>query len=228
MAASSRPTTEGADDGRRGRRRTATASGAFAGRPAALVDDLTLPSVPRWSTAAGRCWSSPVPGRARPGCSRGASPTCSPPVTRRPGRSWPSPSPTRRPTRCASASPSWSGRGPSRCGSRPSTRPACASCAPTPTGSATARRSPSTTTRTRAGMIEMITSELGFDTKRLPARAVRGVISQAKSELVDFEAFRDEARHGRRPFRTAHRRRLRRSTSSGCWRPTPWTSTTCC
>ena len=37
------PTAEGADDGRRRRRRTATSTGAFAGRPAALVDDLTLP-----------------------------------------------------------------------------------------------------------------------------------------------------------------------------------------
>ena len=35
--------TEGADDGRRRRRQSATSTGAFAGRPAALVDDLTLP-----------------------------------------------------------------------------------------------------------------------------------------------------------------------------------------
>ena len=41
------------DDGRR--RRSATASGAFSGRTAALVDDLTLPSAPRWSTAADPC-----------------------------------------------------------------------------------------------------------------------------------------------------------------------------
>ena len=34
---------EGADDGRRRRRSSATSTGAFAGRPAALVDDLTLP-----------------------------------------------------------------------------------------------------------------------------------------------------------------------------------------
>ncbi len=40
---SSDTTAEGADDGRRRRRRTATSTGAFAGRPAALVDDLTLP-----------------------------------------------------------------------------------------------------------------------------------------------------------------------------------------
>ena len=34
---------DGADDGRRRRRRSATKQGAFAGNPAALVDDLTLP-----------------------------------------------------------------------------------------------------------------------------------------------------------------------------------------
>ena len=36
-------TAEGGDDGRRRRRRTATSTGAFSGRPAALVDDLTMP-----------------------------------------------------------------------------------------------------------------------------------------------------------------------------------------
>jgi DNA helicase-2/ATP-dependent DNA helicase PcrA len=50
-------------------------------------------------------------------------------------------------------------------------------------------------------LIEMITAELGLDQKRLPSRAVQGVISQAKSELVDFETFRDEARAGPDPFR---------------------------
>ena len=34
---------EGADDGRRKRRRSATKAGAFSGNPAALLDDLTLP-----------------------------------------------------------------------------------------------------------------------------------------------------------------------------------------
>ena len=50
-------------------------------------------------------------------------------------------------------------------------------------------------------LIEMITAELGFDQKRLPSRAVQGVISQAKSELVDFETFREDARSGPDPFR---------------------------
>ena len=50
-------------------------------------------------------------------------------------------------------------------------------------------------------LVEMITSELGFDQKRLPSRAVQAVISQAKSELVDIEAFVEDARNGSDPFR---------------------------
>ena len=50
-------------------------------------------------------------------------------------------------------------------------------------------------------LVEMITAELGFDQKRLPSRAVQAVISQAKSELVDFERFKAEAQEGPDPFR---------------------------
>jgi DNA helicase-2/ATP-dependent DNA helicase PcrA len=50
-------------------------------------------------------------------------------------------------------------------------------------------------------LIEMITAELGFDSKRLPPRAVQAVISQAKSELIDFETFRQEAHSEPDPFR---------------------------
>ncbi|MGP0031228.1 MAG: UvrD-helicase domain-containing protein [Acidimicrobiales bacterium] len=50
-------------------------------------------------------------------------------------------------------------------------------------------------------LIEMICAELGFDAKRLPPRAVQAVISQAKSELVDFETFRQESGEGPDPFR---------------------------
>ena len=46
--------------------------------------------------------------------------------------------------------PNWSGPGPSACGCRPSTRPACGSCGPTATAWATRARSPSTTTPTPA------------------------------------------------------------------------------
>ena len=92
-------------------------------------------------------------------------------------------------------------RRPRRCGSRPSTRPACASCARTPTGWATARAFTVYDDTDSRRLIEMITAELGFDQKRLPSRAVQGVISQAKSELVDFETFREDARSGPDPFR---------------------------
>ncbi len=49
-------------------------------------------------------------------------------------------------------------------------------------------------------LIEMITSELGLDAKRLPPRAVAAVIGQAKAELVDFETFREDARDSPDPF----------------------------
>ncbi len=49
-------------------------------------------------------------------------------------------------------------------------------------------------------LIELIESELGLDTKRLPPRSVSGVISQAKAELIDFETFRENARGD--PFAT--------------------------
>jgi DNA helicase-2/ATP-dependent DNA helicase PcrA len=49
-------------------------------------------------------------------------------------------------------------------------------------------------------LIEMITAELGLDTKRLPPRATAAVIGQAKAELIDFETFRDNAQHGPDPF----------------------------
>ena len=88
------------------------------------------------------------------------------------------------------------------------------------------RRSPSTTTGTRAAMIEMIMAELGFDQKRLPPRAVQGVISQAKSELSTPRPSVDEARSGPDPFRkriadvyAQYQQRLRAANA--------WTSTIC-
>ena len=75
-------------------------------------------------------------------------------------------------------------------------------------------------------LIEMITAELGLDQKRLPSCAVQGVISQAKSELVDFETFREDAWSG--PTRSASASpRSTPSTRNDCTRPTPSTSTTC-
>ena len=49
-------------------------------------------------------------------------------------------------------------------------------------------------------LIEMIVAEIGLDTKRLPPRSVAAVIGQAKSELIDFETFRESARQGPDPF----------------------------
>jgi DNA helicase-2/ATP-dependent DNA helicase PcrA len=49
-------------------------------------------------------------------------------------------------------------------------------------------------------LIEMITAELGLDTKRLPPRATAAVISQAKAELIDFETFREKAHSEPDPF----------------------------
>jgi DNA helicase-2/ATP-dependent DNA helicase PcrA len=49
-------------------------------------------------------------------------------------------------------------------------------------------------------LIEMIVAEMGLDTKRLPSRTVAAVIGQAKSELIDFESFRQRARSEPDPF----------------------------
>ena len=49
-------------------------------------------------------------------------------------------------------------------------------------------------------LIELIVAEMGLDAKRLPPRSVAAVIGQAKSELVDFETFREAARQGPDPF----------------------------
>ncbi|MDX1468528.1 MAG: DNA helicase PcrA [Acidimicrobiia bacterium] len=40
-------------------------------------------------------------------------------------------------------------------------------------------------------LIRMVTKDLDLDTKRFPERAMKAVISKAKSELVDFESFAD-------------------------------------
>ena len=121
-----------------------------------------------------RCSWWPAPGRARPGCSPTAWPISSPPATSRRGRSWPSPSPTRRPTRCASGSSAWSARWPSACGSPPSTPPACASCARTPTASATARSFTIYDDADSRRLVEQVLRDLNIDAKKLPARVRPG------------------------------------------------------
>lgn len=50
-------------------------------------------------------------------------------------------------------------------------------------------------------LIELIIAEHGLDAKRLPARAVAGVIGQAKADLVDFETFGESARTDGDPYR---------------------------
>jgi DNA helicase-2/ATP-dependent DNA helicase PcrA len=49
-------------------------------------------------------------------------------------------------------------------------------------------------------LIEMIVAEMGLDTKRLPPRSVAAVIGQAKSDLIDFETFKESARQAPDPF----------------------------
>ena len=41
-------------------------------------------------------------------------------------------------------------------------------------------------------LIRMVTKDLDLDSKRFPEKAMKGVISKAKSELVDFESFADQ------------------------------------
>ena len=50
-------------------------------------------------------------------------------------------------------------------------------------------------------LIELVVAEHGLDPKRLPPRSVGAVISQAKSELVDFETFKATALDEGDPFR---------------------------
>ncbi len=41
-------------------------------------------------------------------------------------------------------------------------------------------------------LIRMVIKDLDLDTKRFPEKAMKGVISKAKNELVDFESFKDQ------------------------------------
>ncbi|HEX3946813.1 MAG TPA: UvrD-helicase domain-containing protein, partial [Acidimicrobiales bacterium] len=50
-------------------------------------------------------------------------------------------------------------------------------------------------------LIEIISAELGIDSKRLPSRSIAAVISQAKAELVGPSAFEEESSFGADPFR---------------------------
>ncbi|MGH8945797.1 MAG: ATP-dependent helicase, partial [Acidimicrobiia bacterium] len=41
-------------------------------------------------------------------------------------------------------------------------------------------------------LIKMVTKDLDLDSKRFPERAMKGIISKAKNELVDYESFADQ------------------------------------
>ena len=193
--------TEGADDGRRGRQRTATASGAFAGRPAALVDDLTLPQ------------RAAVEHRGGPlliiaGAGSGKTRVLTRRIAHLLATGDVPPWGILAITFTNKAADEMRKRvaelvGPPAEKMWVSTfHSACLRILRT-NADRLGYRSAFTVyddTDSRR-MVEMITSELGFDQKRLPSRAVQGVISQAKSELVDFETFREEARSGPDPFR---------------------------
>jgi DNA helicase-2/ATP-dependent DNA helicase PcrA len=50
-------------------------------------------------------------------------------------------------------------------------------------------------------LVELVMAELGIDARRLPPRAVAAIISQAKSDLVDFESFRADGLELADPYR---------------------------
>ncbi|HXZ61528.1 MAG TPA: UvrD-helicase domain-containing protein [Acidimicrobiales bacterium] len=194
-------TAEGADDGRRHRWRSATAAGAFSGRPAALLDDLTLPQ-----RAAVEHRGGPLLIVAGAGSGKTRV------LTRRIAH-----------LLATGDAPPWgilaitfTNKAADEMRSRvlELVGPAADKMWVSTFHSACLRilrtnadrlgyRSAFTVyddTDSRR-LVEVITAELGFDQKRLPSRAVQGVISQAKSELVDFETFREEAHAGPDPFR---------------------------
>ena len=201
-------TAEGADDGRRRRQRTATASGAFAGRPAALVDDLTLPQ-----RAAVEHRGGPLLIIAGAGSGKTRV------LTRRIAH-----------LLATGDAPPWgilaitfTNKAADEMRKRvaelvgpPAEKmwvstfhSACLRILRT-NADRLGYRSAFTVyddTDSRR-MIEMITAELGFDQKRLPARAVQGVISQAKSELDRFRGLPRGGPRRARPVPQAHRRRL--------------------
>ena len=175
---------EAADDGRRRRSRTATSTGAFAGRPAELVDDLTLPQ-----RAAVEHRGGPLLIIAGAGSGKTRV------LTRRIAH-----------LMATGDAPPWGilaitftnkAAGEMRSRVAELVGPPAEKMWVSTFHSACLRilrtnadrlgyRSAFTVyddTDSRR-LIEMITAELGFDQKRLPSRAVQGVISQAKSEIA--------------------------------------------
>jgi DNA helicase-2/ATP-dependent DNA helicase PcrA len=192
---------EGADDGRRRRQRSATKQGAFAGNPAALVDDLTLPQ------------RAAVEHRGGPllivaGAGSGKTRVLTRRIAHLMATGDAPPWGILAITFTNKAADEMRRRvaelvGPAADKMWVSTfHSACLRILRT-NADRLGYRSAFTVyddTDSRR-LIEMITAELGYDQKRLPSRAVQGVISQAKSELIDFESFREEALSGPDPFR---------------------------
>jgi DNA helicase II / ATP-dependent DNA helicase PcrA len=192
---------EGADDGRRRRRRSATKVGAFSGNPAALLDDLTLPQ------------RAAVEHRGGPllivaGAGSGKTRVLTRRIAHLMATGDAAPWGILAITFTNKASDEMRSRVVDLVGS------AADKMWVSTFHSACLRilRMNADRLGYRSGftvyddsdsrrLIEMITAELGFDQKRLPSRAVQGVISQAKSELVDFETFRADAANGPDPFR---------------------------
>ncbi len=192
---------DGADDGRRRRHRSATKQGAFAGNPAALVDDLTLPQ------------RAAVEHRGGPllivaGAGSGKTRVLTRRIAHLMATGDAPPWGILAITFTNKAADEMRRRvaelvGPAADKMWVSTfHSACLRILRT-NADRLGYRSAFTVyddTDSRR-LVEMITAELGYDQKRLPSRAVQGVISQAKSELIDFESFREEALGGPDPFR---------------------------
>jgi DNA helicase-2/ATP-dependent DNA helicase PcrA len=192
---------EGADDGRRRRRRSATKAGAFSGNPAALLDDLTLPQ------------RAAVEHRGGPllivaGAGSGKTRVLTRRIAHLLATGDAAPWGILAITFTNKAADEMRSRVVDLIGGAAekmwvSTFHSACLRILRMNGDRLGYRSGFTVyddTDSRR-LVEMITAELGFDQKRLPSRAVQAVISQAKSELVDFETFRADAQNGPDPFR---------------------------
>lgn len=71
-------------------------------------------------------------------------------------------------------------------------------------------------------LMQLVCRELDLDPKRFPPKSFSAQISNLKNELVDYDTFAGRVQTSRRRSSP----RPTRSTSSGCTRPAPWTSTT--
>ncbi len=75
-------------------------------------------------------------------------------------------------------------------------------------------------------LMAMVGRELELDPKKHAPRAMSAMVSNLKNELVDEDTFFDRAHSGEGTETEKVLARAYRRTSSGCARPTPWTSTT--